>query len=110
MPHAGLCSHKFILGEIDKNVHLIILHHSKNRADVVILQHRSVIVQDGAFRPVKLYVMPSPLYRAPLAALAPPAPAMPHCSLGLDVEAVGCACVLIVMDGCSKDDGQDLNL
>lgn len=40
----------------------------------------------------------------------PPAPAMPHCSLGLNVEAVGCACVLIVMDGCSKDDGQDLNL
>lgn len=61
MPHAGLCSHKLILGEIDKNVHLIILHHSKNRADVVILQHRSIIVQDGAFWPVKLYVMPSPL-------------------------------------------------
>lgn len=54
--------------------------------------------------------MPSPLQRAPLAALAPPAPATPHCSLGLDVEAVGCACVLIVMDGCREDDGQDLNL
>lgn len=49
MPHAGLCSHKLILGEIDKNVHLIILHHAKNRADVVILQHRAIIVQDGTF-------------------------------------------------------------
>ena len=49
MAHAGLYSRKFILGEIDKNVHLIILHHSKDRADVVILQHRSIIVQDGTF-------------------------------------------------------------
>lgn len=48
-PHAGLCSRKLILGEIDKNVHLIILHQAKNRADVVILQHRAIIVQDGTF-------------------------------------------------------------
>lgn len=39
-----LCSHKLILAEIDKNVHLIVLHHSKNRADVVILQHRAIVV------------------------------------------------------------------
>lgn len=61
MPHAVLCSHKLVLREIDKNVHLIVLHHSKNRADVVILQHRAIVVQDGTFRPVKLYVMPRPL-------------------------------------------------
>ena len=61
MLHAVLCSHKLVLGEIDKNVHLIVLHHSKNRADVVILQHRAIVVQDGTFRPVKLYVTPSPL-------------------------------------------------
>ena len=61
MAHAVLCSHKLVLGEIDKNVHLIVLHHSENRADVVVLQHRAVVVQDGTFRPVELYVMPRPL-------------------------------------------------
>lgn len=35
---------------------------------------------------------------------------MSHPSLGLDMEAVGRARVLIVMNGCCKDDGQDLNL
>lgn len=49
MPTPGFCSHKLILGEVDENVHLIILHHSENRAEVVILQHRAVIVQDGTF-------------------------------------------------------------
>lgn len=39
--------------------------------------------------------------------VAPPASAMSPPSLGLDVEAVGSACVLVVVDGCSKDDGQD---
>ena len=42
-------SHKLILGEVDENVHLIILHHSEDRADVVILQHGAIIVQDGTF-------------------------------------------------------------
>lgn len=39
MPSTGFCSHKLILGEVDENVQLIILHQSEDRADVVILQH-----------------------------------------------------------------------
>ena len=39
VPTPGFCSHKLILGEVDKDVHLVVLHHSENRADVVILQH-----------------------------------------------------------------------
>ena len=46
---AAFGSHKLILGEVDENVHLIILHHSEDRADVVILQHGAIIVQDGTF-------------------------------------------------------------
>lgn len=53
MPTPCFCSHKFVLGEVDENVHLIILHNSENRADVVILQHRAIIVQDGAFGPAE---------------------------------------------------------
>lgn len=39
MPTPGFCSHKLIPGEVDENVHLVILHNSENSADVVILQH-----------------------------------------------------------------------
>ena len=49
MPTPGFCSHELILGEVDENVHLVVLHHSEDRADVVILQHGAIIVQDGAF-------------------------------------------------------------
>lgn len=31
--------HKLILGEVDKDVHLIILHHAEDGTDVVVLQH-----------------------------------------------------------------------
>lgn len=109
MPTPGFCSHKLILGEVDEDVHLVVLHHSENRADVVILQHGAVVVQDGTLRPARHKVTrPSPL---PATAAHPPPPLPhPHPSLGLDVEAVGGASVLVVVDGCSKDDGQDLNL
>lgn len=49
MLSSGFCSHKLILSEVDENVHLIILHHPENRANVVIFQHRTVVVQDGTF-------------------------------------------------------------
>lgn len=49
VPRTGFCSHKLILGEVDENVHLIILHHAEDRADVVVLQHGAIIVQDCTF-------------------------------------------------------------
>ena len=42
---------KLVLGEVDKDVHLVVLHHAEDGTDVVVLQHRAVVVEDGAVRP-----------------------------------------------------------
>lgn len=47
----GRALHKLILGQINEDVHLVLLHHAEDGADVVVLQHRAVVVQDGAVRP-----------------------------------------------------------
>jgi len=43
--------HELVLGEVDEDVHLVVLHHAEDGADVVVLQHRAVVVEDGAVRP-----------------------------------------------------------
>ena len=41
-----------VLGEVGQDVHLLVLlQQAVRRADVVVLQHRPVVVQDGRVRP-----------------------------------------------------------